>query len=346
MPEFNKEDKMNNNEIAVSVIVCTYNRAESFKKFLESFFSQDGKFPDCEFLIVDNNSTDNTRQVCEEYLKSDMIQVRYIHEKQQGLSYARNTSVKNARGKLLAFIDDDVVVDRKWLQMVRKLVDEYPEYIAMGGKVVPIWEKGKPPWAVFEGKYAIIQSVFPSHDYGNEVKPYPIRTQKNPMGACMMIRREAFEKYGLFRTDLGVSGASLKTGGLHEDTEFIWRMLAHGEKALYYPKAVVSHFVPESRSSKKYIKQWYFKSGASFTRMKHNYYDRQEYVRFFGIPRWLFKKFIKPAFWLLFAVNKEKRFFYHLRFYRLLGTLAEFFNHKYEMLKKKGSPPQSIEEKP
>ena len=334
MQTFNN-DKEAGDDIAVSVIVCTYNRADSFRKFLESFFSQSGSFPDCEFLLVDNNSTDGTKQVCEEYLNSKMIQVKYIHEKTQGLSYARNTAVKNARGELLAFIDDDVIVDKQWLTMVRKLVDEYSEYIAMGGKVIPVWEKEKPSWAVFEGDYAIIQAVFPSHDYGSEVKPYPIRTQKNPMGACMMLRKRAFEQYGLFRTDLGVSGSSLKTGGLHEDTEFIWRMLAEGEKMLYYPKAVVSHFVPESRSSKAYIKQWYFKSGASFTKMKHNYYDKQEYTRFVGIPRWMFKKFIKPAFWLLFSLNSEKRFFYHLRFYRLMGTIAEFFNHRYEMMTKK-----------
>jgi len=321
-------NKSSDDSISVSVIVCTYNRAESFKKFLESFFSQEGSFPDCEFLLVDNNSTDETPDVCKKYLDSKKIQVRYIRETQQGLSFARNTSVKNARGQILAFIDDDVIVDKQWLTMVKKLVHEYPEFIAMGGKVIPIWEKKKPLWAVFEGSYAIIQAVFPSHDYGEEVKSYPVRTQKNPMGACMMLRRSAFEKYGNFRIDLGVSGASLKTGGLHEDTEFIWRMLAEGEKALYYPKAIVSHFVPESRSSKAYIKQWYFKSGASFTKMKHSYYDRQEYARYWGIPRWMFKKFIKPAFWLVFSINAEKRFFYNLRFYRLLGTIAEFFNHK------------------
>ena len=314
-------------DISVSVIVCTYNRGTVFESFLESFYNQEGDFIDCEFIVVDNNSNDNTREVCEKYRINTKINLKYIFEKRQGLSYARNTAVENAAGNLLAFIDDDVRVDKNWLFNVRKLAKSYLDYIAFGGKVIPVWEVGKPPWAVFEGDYAIIQSVFPSHDFGEEIREYPIRAQKNPMGANMMIRKKAFEKYGFFRTDLGVSGPALKTGGLHEDTEFIWRMLDKGEKVLYYPLAAVSHYVPAERSSKSYIRKWYFKSGASFTRMQQGYYDKQGYVKFFGIPRWIFKKLIKPAFWLVFAINPEKRFFYQLRFFRLLGTISEFINH-------------------
>lgn len=328
------------NDINISVIVCTYNRADSFMKFMESFYDQEGDFSDCEFLVVDNNSTDKTKTVCDKFSVNKKIKLKYIYEKTQGLSFARNTAVQNASGEIIAFIDDDVIVDKHWLAMVKKLANSYHEYAMFGGKVIPLWENGKPSWVVFHGSHAIIQSVFPSHDYGDDVKEYPIRTQKNPIGANMMVRSEVFTKYGLFRTDLGVSGTSLKTGGLHEDTEFIWRLLAKGEKALYYPLAIVSHFVPEERSSKSYIKKWYFKSGASFTRMKHDYYDKQEYSRLYGIPRWIIRKFIKPCFWLIFSVNSNKRFFYYLRFYRLLGTVSEFFYHF--MSKKNKEKPQAL----
>jgi len=316
-----------NKKILVSVIVCTYNRAQLFKNFLESFFSQEGDFPDCELIIVDNNSRDETKKVCEEYETNKKINVKYLFETKQGLSYARNLAVQNASGDVLAFIDDDVSVDSKWLTMVKKLSDSYMQYAAFGGKIVPLWEKMKPKWVSFEGKYPVIQSVFPSHDYGDEIREYPIKTQKNPIGANMIFRKFVFEKYGHFREDLGVYGAQNKSCGLCEDTEFVWRILGNGEKALYYPPAVIYHYVPSERSSKAYIKNWYYRLGGSLTRIKHNYYDKENYVRLWGTPVWAFRKLVKPAFLLIFSGNSEKRFFYKLHFYRMLGSISEFSYH-------------------
>src|SRR5215510_15106911 len=97
-----------------SIIIASYNRDSELFKTLESLKALKSTGP-CEVIIVDNNSTDNTRQVVLEAIQSFPISLRYILEKEQGRSAALNAGIREAAGEILAITDDDVRVDPNWL---------------------------------------------------------------------------------------------------------------------------------------------------------------------------------------------------------------------------------------
>src|SRR5579863_10079992 len=99
----------------ISVILCTYNRCDDLTQALAGLAaSRMPQSVDWEVLVVDNNSKDRTRSVVEEF-SSVYPRFRYLFEGQQGLSNARNAGIAAARGRVLAFTDDDVIIDPGWL---------------------------------------------------------------------------------------------------------------------------------------------------------------------------------------------------------------------------------------
>src|SRR5262245_61059320 len=100
----------------ISIIICTYNRAEDLGNFLLSLAYQKGLNSSVpwEIVVVDNNSSDGTRTVVDDIRKSKGLNLRYLFEEQQGKSFAMNTGVAQAQGDILAFSDDDVIADPSW----------------------------------------------------------------------------------------------------------------------------------------------------------------------------------------------------------------------------------------
>lgn len=129
---------MDSPKLTVSVIVVTYNRADMLVDTLESLTRQ-SRLPD-EVLVVDNNSTDTTRQVAESFM--GRLNLRYIFEKIQGTSTARNTGVENATGDILAFLDDDCVADKEWLYYLEAPFLKDPAIGIVGGEVLACRVKG------------------------------------------------------------------------------------------------------------------------------------------------------------------------------------------------------------
>src|SRR5579872_339882 len=123
----------------ITVIVCTYNRSQTVTTALDSIAGQ--AVPDSvewNVLVVDNNSSDETRQVVKQYCQQTPARFSYIFEPKQGLSFARNAGIQNARGEILAFTDDDVLVERDWLwNLTSSLVNG--EWAGAGGQIIPIW---------------------------------------------------------------------------------------------------------------------------------------------------------------------------------------------------------------
>src|SRR5438309_3069723 len=98
--------------MTVTVVLCTYNRYQNLETALNSVAASVLPEPvQWEVLVVDNNSTDHTRKVVEEFCHRYPGRFRYLFEAQQGKSYALNSGVREARGNILAFMDDDVIVD-------------------------------------------------------------------------------------------------------------------------------------------------------------------------------------------------------------------------------------------
>jgi len=250
----------------LTAIICTYNRADSLKRTLDSFRNQEAL--ECEeaweLLVVDNNSSDHTRQVVKSFVATAKMNVRYIFEPRQGKSYALNTGIANSNGQILAFTDDDVIVDKRWVASIIEAGSRYP-HEAFGGKVLPLWPDYIPPWIQANGPYSrpIVGGPIPSHDRGDEVREYG-EGMWVPIGCNMFFRREVFDKYGGFRTDLGPHGDIY---GTNEDCEIGFRLINNGERLLYYPKAIIYHPVPRSRLSQEYVLRYLWSAGITQARM-------------------------------------------------------------------------------
>jgi GT2 family glycosyltransferase len=203
-----------------------------------------------EFILVDNNSDDNTRHVFEEVEKHYESKIRYVFEEKSGISHARNRGIKEARGEIIAFTDDDVIVDRYWIQNIEKAFKEHDDVACVGGKILPIWEISKPKW--LKPNLYIYLAL---SDYGDSVA---YMDSPNIWGANFAVKSDVFKKYGLFDSNLGRIPRKLYSG---EETEFLQRLQNAGEKILYYPLSIIYHCISAHKMSKKYFRKWNFDAG-------------------------------------------------------------------------------------
>jgi GT2 family glycosyltransferase len=268
-----------------------------------------------EVVVVDNNSTDQTRAVVETAAKESGGVVRYGFEDRQGKSHALNCGVQLAKGAILAFTDDDVEIDPRWLVEMQRAFTSYM-CTGVGGRIVPLWSQGKPSWYVEQGPCGLMP-VIVRLDLGEQA----CAMKAPPFGANMAFRREAFEKFGLFRTDLGPNPRDFVRG---EDTEFGRRVLAAGEQLMYIPTMVVRHPVEEQRATKAYFRSWYFGYGRMLVRTGS---IPTGTICYFRTPRYLFRGFIEATARWLCCPWPRRRFYYELQLYLVAGQIAEARRH-------------------
>jgi glycosyltransferase involved in cell wall biosynthesis len=300
--------------LQITIVLCTYNRAGTMAKTLESLASQ--VLPPSigwEILVVDNNSSDETPQVVEAFRLEHPERIRYLHEKQQGISHARNAAIRNARGEILAFIDDDETAQVDWLyNLTANLYSG--EWAGAGGRVLPPSSFVKTKWLASRSPF--IQgplSLFdPEIGAGHMADP--------PFGANMAFRKEIFERLGGFRTDLGRSGDNLLS---NEDTEFGRRLMAAGLRLRYEPTALTYHPVEEHRLRRQYFRDWWFNKGRSDI-LEVGVQAKGR--RFFGVPLRLFRDIaIEMVRWMI-AVDSSQRFICGLKVWAYAGQGFESYN--------------------
>jgi glycosyltransferase involved in cell wall biosynthesis len=295
----------------ISVVLATYNRAASLRATLKSFSSLVSPADlTWELLVVDNNSTDATRDVVESFARTAGFPVRYIFEKRQGKSVALNAGVAHASGEIIAFTDDDVLLHHDWLANLKRTFDEV-DCSAVAGKVVPQWNHQKPEWLKMEGQFAVT-----NFDQGDEAKEIRVP----PIGANSAFRKDVFRDHGLFRLDLGPNGD--RHAITCEDWEFGERLMRAGERIAYCPTAIVYHPVDPNRTTKKYFLSWYYYNGISMTRTAGL---PTEGIFWFGVPRWLYGELLTNfAKWVL-TLRGNLRFSHKLSTYRSLGNIVESY---------------------
>jgi len=299
--------------IAISVILCTYNRCETLGKALESVASCE--MPDStswEILVVDNNSKDRTKSVVDEYSARFPGRFRYVFESKQGLSNARNAGIAAAEGRAIAFTDDDVTVNPHWLEnLTRPLMDGRCSGVA--GRIL-LGDFHPPSWLAIGGSMSLGGSLV-QFDLGDEEVPL----DRAPFGACMAFHRDVFEKFGGFRTDLGRSGKNLIG---NEDTEFGMRLILGGLSLLYVPSAVVYHPVLEERLTKKYFRSYWYSYGRALVRQKA---ERHSFVK---VPKVYINEFRRRYRWMRgedrnWYKKAQGRFFCEVHALMALGQIVE-----------------------
>jgi glycosyltransferase involved in cell wall biosynthesis len=276
-----------------SIIVCTYNRAESLRDTLRALHAlQPSANRHWEVIVVDNNSSDHTRVVVEE-AQHDWPLLRYEFEIQQGLSHARNHGIACARGEVLLFTDDDVLPEPDWLEITLEGLKKYLAD-ACGGYIAPIWEAPPPAWltARFYGFLAVRT---------DRTDDYPIESSSQaPFGANMAIKKAVFDKVGLFDTNRGRKGKLLASG---EDGEMFERILAAGHKAVFLGQSRVHHKVEAFRLTKRYFRRWRFQTSRNIAQSKAMTGER----RLLNIPLYVFPQFLRAVARMLWGHVSQPR---------------------------------------
>lgn len=296
----------------ITTIVCTFNRCGSLAHALESLVASTlATLTEWEALVVDNNSSDQTRAVAEDFCRRYPGHFRYLFEPRPGKSHALNSGISAARGNILAFLDDDVRVESAWLENLTAALHD-GEWAGAGGRILPEWTSAPPRWLPREGRYAL--APLAAFDLGHQA----CQLNEPPFGTNMAFRKELFEKYGGFRTDLGPRpGSEIR----NEDTEFGWRLLAGGERLRYEPSAVVYHPVPDNRIQKKYFLAWWFDKASADIRQ----FGIRPGTKYFvaGIPLHLFRNLAVWTLKWMFAVDSSRRFARKITVWTKLGQILE-----------------------
>ena len=244
---------------AVSVVVCTYNRRALLGDALESVLCQAAGTPPYEVVLVDNNSTDDTGRIGRDYAHRTGGRLRYIFEGTQGVSHARNTGVRAARGAIVAFADDDVRVAPNWIAEAVAALASRPDVDFVGGKVLPRWPRTPPSWVTPTHWGALALS-----DFGDSPFVVDARNPRCLISANLAVRREVFDQLGGFDPRHQHAPGSVSSV---EDHEFEMRLWRAGRRGLYVPTMVVHAVVQPERLSRAYHRRWHSDHGWAVERI-------------------------------------------------------------------------------
>lgn len=280
-----------------TVLIATFNRASLLDETLGSLaVMPTSAARRWEVVIVDNNSTDDTRAVVERHQRTFPVAVRYLFEAKQGRSSALNTGIAAAGGRVIAFTDDDVRVAAGWLDAACDALANEDAAGYAGGPVRPIWGAPPPPW--LDLTRGDLWGTIAIQDHGSHPIGYE-EARKVPLGANMAVRADVFDRVGGFRADLGRTDGRVLLG--QEVPEWLLRARRAGFTGMYLPGMEVHHHIPSSRLTRRYFRRWWYGKGVSRAAL-----DRLQPVtelgidlrgtpHLLGVPRFMYGTLLRDA---------------------------------------------------
>jgi glucosyl-dolichyl phosphate glucuronosyltransferase len=280
----------------VTVAICTWNRAGLLNKTLEHMKGLE--IPTgiaWEVLVVNNNSTDDTDSVIARHQES--LPLRRLFESKQGHCNARNTAVAGARGELVLWTDDDVLVDKRWLAALVEAAVRYPRAQGFGGPIEPWFPV--PPDPEYLAAFPALRVGFCGLDHS---LPEGIIETQQIFGANMAFRRRVHvnhkfdpaigmrpKKIGSRRnrTDLAVGGG--------DEVELVQKLRAAGAQIVWIPTMRVKHYVDPRRMTFDYLRFHTVDLAQQSVRWQGIPPGKQ----FLGVPRWLLREWfeVTGAYW-------------------------------------------------
>jgi glycosyltransferase involved in cell wall biosynthesis len=295
-----------------SVVVCSYNREKYIADAIKSLLNQTIAAELYEILIIDNNSTDRTAEIALDYVKrfSETHQIRYFKELNQGLCFARNRGIQEAKGKFIVYMDDDGIAAPDFLEVQYNFLVKFNHAIGLGGKIIPRYVHGKPEW--IDG---ILEGLVSKVDYGDKVFQYS--GKRYPVGCNMTYRKDILEQIGMFDTEVGQVGDNLVRG---DESELFNRIKKLNKPVYYLPQSRVEHVIEQNRLTSEHIK----KMSQGVGKSRRILYNKADWVGKLKIRLELFAKFLgalviatgyfltgrlsKAKAWIRFRLDVERGF--------------------------------------
>lgn len=241
---------INDDRIIISVVVCTYNRAELLSACLQSLAGQTVDSNLFEVIVVDNNSTDNTLDVTSKFIGGH-LNIRIVKELNKGLSHARNRGWEESVCEYIAYIDDDAIAHPDWVFQIKSFIERKPDVAAFGGpydafSIVPV-----PEW--FPPDYGVL-------NLGEDERPIVIGKEWIT-GTNMIFKRKLFADYCGFNPGLGMSGNKVSYG---EEANFLIKLNNNNIPVYYVPNIKVSHLVADYKMKLTWLLVSSYKVGRCF----------------------------------------------------------------------------------
>jgi glycosyltransferase involved in cell wall biosynthesis len=291
-----REDQGAIGQVTVTLLVCTYNRCHDLREMLGTALTQETADTfSYEVLVIDNNSTDDTRRVVEALMMSGHTNLRYAFEGRQGKSHALNTGIAQARGSFYTVADDDFLLPSDWVKKIVEGFRAHPEVAFVSGKVLPAWQGEVPAWLGREHWSAVALT-----DYG-EQEFYADSQNQVCLLACSF-RLADVGAVGGYRP--GVSVSKDLVGGV-EDLEVLQRLWRAGMKGIYLPGIAFRHKVPASRMTKSYHRRWHTGHGRFYAALRDEQFERSS-ARLYDVPGHVFRQACAAALgWLKSWLRRE-----------------------------------------
>jgi glycosyltransferase involved in cell wall biosynthesis len=262
---------------ALTVAICTYNRAGALLSALRALTAQRDAATPFEIVVVDNNSTDETCSIVQSFGAA----VRYVFEGRQGLSFARNAAIEAASGGIIAFTDDDVEVAPGWAAVLMHAFASHRDVDCVGGRVLPRWQEPPPSWLT-----RVHWAPLALQDHGEAPLTFDAAAPLCLVGANVAFRRSVFADIGPFSPAV----QRVKDGiGSTEDHELLLRLYAAGRRALYVPDLLVTTGIPADRLTRSYHRRWHRGHGRFHAVMRAPDVERTRRGRVLGVPAHLFR---------------------------------------------------------
>jgi glycosyltransferase involved in cell wall biosynthesis len=245
----------------ISVIISTHNGEARLKSTLPSHLKQTAPSGSYEILLVDNASTDNTRDFVMSLAQTNS-QLKYVFEKSLGLHNARHAGARAAKGDILLFTDDDATADANWIDSYLQAFRNHPLINAAGGPVEPEWEQKPEPWltnVVSDGKF------FPALGLMKPFGHFRLTPDCFFFGVNLAIEKKLLFELGGFNPE-SFGDRWLGDG----ESGLLRKLWQNGKHVAFVPNAKVHHHIPKHRMTLAYLKHWSRNWGASDAYTKYS----------------------------------------------------------------------------
>lgn len=296
----------------LTLIIPTFNRSRLLCECLNSVFrAARPENMNITVVVVDNNSSDNTKEAVQPFLKRGDLACKYLFVGRQGRSAALNDAIAQTNSELVGIIDDDEQMDPAWFEVAYREFTADPALDFIGGQCCPNWEIPAPDWLpqAYSGAVQIVLR--------------PERVEFTPewdeilMGGNAVIRRSTLQKVLPYPEQLGKKGNKILLGG--EDEAIHHRLLELGARGVNVPDLVIHHWIPAERLTKSYFRKWAIGGGISIGFMlRERGFSEPSML---CIPRYTIGKAVRSLKVILLPRSQTDRFAAQLHILFCLATL-------------------------